>query len=96
MTADELKKATQRPALTTGTIKAVFENKIPKHGADKHREGSRRMLFAQCVCFAENKGLGDSFAVKRSIEEKPVSVQGEGGKVEWINMVLTAEFTPLS
>ena len=79
-------------------IKTVHSDVFPLIGAEKHRENTRRRLFAQCVCQAENEGLVDLFTVKREVTEEPLLTSkkipaGEHkGKFSVIRMTITAIF----
>lgn len=71
------------------TITAEFSDRMPKNGVEHHREGTRRRLFSQCVCKAENEGLPDNFACVRTITEEEKSLQA----IEWVEMTVKATFT---
>jgi hypothetical protein len=74
------------------TITTEFSDRMPKNGVEYHREGTRRRLFSQCVCKAENEGLPNKFTCTRTITEEEKSLGG----IEWIEMTVKAEFTEIA
>jgi hypothetical protein len=76
------------------TIKAQHSDHFPSDGADKHRETSKRRLFAMAVCQAENEGLPDTFAVRRTYTEEPEKRSKKAGnEYELIKITINAVFT---
>lgn len=82
------------------TITAEFSDRIPDtegqnqqegFSTEDQRDGTRRRLFAMCVCKAENDGLPDKFKCVRAFTEEKKNVQG----IKFIALTIKAEFTEI-